>query len=71
MVSLSVWTCPFEGRNDWRNPDGVKPHVLDVIQFVYDALVVSPTVLAILRVASWPRPIRKCKPVSDKLVTLA
>lgn len=71
MVGLSVCARPFEVCDNWRNPDGVEPHILDVIQVIDDSLVGTSAILAVLCVASWPRPIRKCKPVGDKLVTLA
>ena len=54
MVCLSVCTRPFEARDDWRNPDGVEPHVLDVIQVVDDASVAASTILAVTCVASRP-----------------
>lgn len=71
MVCLSVCARPFEVCDDGRNPDGVKTHVLDVIQVIHDALVGASTILAVICVAGWPRAIREREPVSNKLVTLA
>ena len=68
MVRLPICTCPFKIRDDWRNPDGIEPHVLDVIQVAYDALVSSTAILEVACIASWPRPVRERKPVRDKLV---
>jgi len=69
MIRLSVRTRPFKIRDDWRNPDGVEPHVLNVIQVVYDALVGATAMLAVLRVTGWSGPVCDRKPVRDKLVT--
>ena len=69
MVCLPVGACPFKTRGDWGNPDGIESHILDVVQVVYDALVGTTAILAVLCVTSWPRSIRKCEPVCDKLVT--
>ena len=70
MICLSVCTRPFEVRDNWRDPDGIETHVLDVIQVIYDAFVGATTIPAVLRIASRPRPICKCEPVRDKLVTI-
>ena len=70
MICLPVCTRPIEVRDDWRDPDGIETHVLDVIQVIYDAFVGATTIFAVLRVASRPRPICKSEPVRDKLVTI-
>ena len=71
MIRLPVRARSFKIRDDRRNPDGVEPHVLDVIQVTYDALIGTTAMLAVLRVAGWSIPIGNCETVRDKLVTFS
>lgn len=62
VASVSLYIC-----NYWGNPDGVEAHVLYVIEFVNDTLVVSAAVFSVVGVARRARTIWGSKPVSDKL----
>lgn len=67
MVRVAVSRTAFQVLDDWRDPDGVEAHVLNVIKLIDDTLPRAAAVHAVAGVAGGRRPIRGREPVCDKL----
>ena len=69
MVSFALWGVACNVGYHGRDPDGVEPHVLDIIEVVDDS---SPGTTAISlggRVAGWTRVVADGESVGHQLQT--
>jgi len=67
VVSLSVNSKAFDVGNNWRDPEGVEAQVLNVVEFVDDALVGAATVFTVIGYALGGTSTLECKPVGQDL----